>query len=107
MLFRQLFDSVSSTYTYVLASGPGREASIIDPVREKADDYVALIKAQNLKALCAVDTPTHANHVAGLGVLRHGTECTTVMGVRTQAEHVSRRTALPRLIAVSPNDGMN
>lgn len=91
MLFRQLFDSASSTYTYVLASGPGRAAAIIDPVREKVDDYLALFGALDLKLAYALDTHTHADHITALGALRDVTGCTTLMSEFTMAECVSRR----------------
>ncbi|TDU26490.1 glyoxylase-like metal-dependent hydrolase (beta-lactamase superfamily II) [Panacagrimonas perspica] len=91
MIFRQLFDSVSSTYTYVLASGPGRAAAIIDPVREKMEDYLALFSALDLQLAYALDTHTHADHITGLGALRDVTNCTTLMSEFTKAECVSRR----------------
>lgn len=89
MIFRQLFDSVSSTYTYLLASGPGREAVLIDPVKEKTADYLRLIEELDIKLVRALDTHTHADHVTALGDLRMATGCVTVMGEFTQAECVS------------------
>ena len=50
MIFRQLFDSVSSTYSYILASRKGGEALIIDPVLEKVDRYIQLLNELDLKA---------------------------------------------------------
>ena len=91
MLFRQLFDAVSSTYTYVLASGPGREAVIIDPVKEQLNQYLQLIAELNLKLVIAIDTHTHADHITALGSLRDASGCTTVMGMHTKAECVSYR----------------
>jgi glyoxylase-like metal-dependent hydrolase (beta-lactamase superfamily II) len=67
MLFRRLFDSVSSTYNYVLASRPGGEALIIDPVLEKVDRYLKLMEELDLKLVKAVDTHLHAEHITGLG----------------------------------------
>jgi sulfur dioxygenase len=93
MLFRQLFDAVSSTYTYVLASGPGREAVIIDPVKEHLSQYLQLIAELNLKLVIAIDTHTHADHITALGSLRDASGCTTVMGMHTKAECVSYRVA--------------
>jgi glyoxylase-like metal-dependent hydrolase (beta-lactamase superfamily II) len=93
MLFRQLFDAVSSTYTYVLASGPGREAVIIDPVKEHLSQYLQLIAELNLKLVIAIDTHTHADHITALGSLRDASGCTTVMGMYTKAECVSYRVA--------------
>lgn len=90
MIFRQFFDLVSSTYTYLLASGRGREALIIDPVKEQVDQYLTAIRQLDLKLVRAIDTHTHADHVTGLGDLREATGCVTVMGEYTQAECVSQ-----------------
>jgi glyoxylase-like metal-dependent hydrolase (beta-lactamase superfamily II) len=89
MLFRQLFDHESSTYTYLLASRPGGEALLLDPVLEQADAYLQLIRELDLKLVLAVDTHTHADHVTALGKLREETACVTMMGERTRAECVS------------------
>jgi sulfur dioxygenase len=91
MLFRQLFDPASSTYTYLLASGVGREAVIIDPVREQLQQYLALIGDLDLKLVTAIDTHTHADHITALGSLRESAGCVTVMGQYTKAECVSYR----------------
>ena len=93
MIFRQLFDSVSGTYTYLLASRRGGEALIIDPVLEKVDRYLQLIRELDLKLVKAVDTHLHADHVTGLGALRDRTHCITVMGEQTKADVVSMRLA--------------
>src|SRR5215470_10224758 len=89
MIFRQLFDSTSGTYTYLLASRRGGEALIIDPVIEKVERYLQLIKELDLKLVKAVDTHLHADHVTGLGALRDRTHCVTVMGEHTKADVVS------------------
>lgn len=89
MLFRQLFDSVSSTYTYLLASGAGREALIIDPVKEHLETYLTLIRDLDLRLVRAIDTHTHADHITALGDLRDATACVTVMGEFTKAHCVS------------------
>jgi sulfur dioxygenase len=91
MIFRQLFDSVSGTYTYLLASRRGGEALIIDPVLEKAERYLQLIKELDLKLVKAVDTHLHADHITGLGALRDRTQCITVMGDRSNVDVVSMR----------------
>jgi glyoxylase-like metal-dependent hydrolase (beta-lactamase superfamily II)/rhodanese-related sulfurtransferase len=93
MIFRQLFDSVSGTYSYLLASRPGGEAMIIDPVLEKVDRYLQLIRELDLKLVKAVDTHLHADHITGLGALRDRTHCITVMGENTKADIVSMRLA--------------
>ena len=93
MIFRQLFDSTSGTYTYILASRPGGEALIIDPVLEKVDRYLQLLRELDLRLVKAVDTHLHADHITGLGALRDRTHCITVMGEHTQADVVSMRVA--------------
>jgi sulfur dioxygenase len=91
MIFRQLFDSTSGTYSYLLASRRGGEALIIDPVLEKVDRYLQLVKELDLRLVKAVDTHLHADHITGLGALRDRTHCITVMGERSQADIVSMR----------------
>src|SRR5918998_761166 len=91
MIFRQLFDNVSSTYTYLLASRRGGEALIIDPVLEKVDRYLQLIGELDLKLVKAVDTHVHADHITGLGALRDRTHCITVMGDMAKVDVVSMR----------------
>jgi len=91
MIFRQLFDSVSSTYTYLLADRMGGEALIIDPVAERVDQYTKLIEELDLKLVLAVDTHIHADHVTGIGRLRETTTCATAMGEQSAAECVSVR----------------
>src|SRR6266567_4364082 len=93
MIFRQLFDQVSSTYSYLLASRPGGEALIIDPVLEKVDRYLQLVKELDLKLVKAVDTHLHADHITGLGALRDHTHCITVMGEHSKVDVVSMRIA--------------
>src|SRR6266480_2788761 len=93
MLFRQLFDSVSGTYTYLLASRPGGEALIVDPVIEKVERYLQLVKELDLRLVKAVDTHMHADHITGLGALRDRTRCITVMGEQSKADVVSMRIA--------------
>jgi glyoxylase-like metal-dependent hydrolase (beta-lactamase superfamily II)/rhodanese-related sulfurtransferase len=93
MLFRQLFDQVSGTYSYLLASRRGGEALIIDPVIEKVDRYLQLVRELDLKLVKAVDTHLHADHITGLGALRDRTHCITVMGEQSQVDVVSMRIA--------------
>ena len=89
MIFRQLFDHESSTYTYLLAGRHGREALLIDPVKERADQYVKLIGELDLKLVLAVDTHIHADHVTALGALRERTDCASAMGEMNRTECVS------------------
>jgi sulfur dioxygenase len=93
MIFRQLFDAVSGTYTYLLASRRGGEALIIDPVLEKVDRYIQLVGELELRLVKAVDTHLHADHVTGLGALRDRTYCVTVMGEQSKVDVVSMRVA--------------
>lgn len=88
MIFRQLFDPVSSTYTYLLGSRAGGEAALIDPVEEHAPMYAAIVEQLGLKLVYALDTHTHADHITALGSLREDTGCTTVMGEFSRAECV-------------------
>jgi glyoxylase-like metal-dependent hydrolase (beta-lactamase superfamily II)/rhodanese-related sulfurtransferase len=91
MIFRQLFDNVSGTYSYVLASRLGGEALILDPVLEKVDRYCQLLRELDLKLVKAVDTHLHADHVTGLGELRDRTHCMTIMGDQSKANVVAMR----------------
>jgi glyoxylase-like metal-dependent hydrolase (beta-lactamase superfamily II)/rhodanese-related sulfurtransferase len=93
MIFRQLFDGVSGTYSYLLASRRGGEAMIIDPVIEKVDRYLQLVAELDLRLVKAVDTHLHADHVTGLGALRDRTHCITVMGEQSKVDVVSMRVA--------------
>jgi sulfur dioxygenase len=91
MIFRQMFDAASSTYSYLLAGRRGGEAVIIDPVAEKADRYITLLHELDLRLVKAIDTHLHADHVTGLGVLRDRTRCITVMGEQSRVDVVSMR----------------
>ena len=91
MIFRQLFDSVSCTYTYLIASRRGGEALIIDSVLDKVDRYIQLLAELDLKLVKALDTHVHADHITGLGALRDRTRCITVMGKESGVDVVSMR----------------
>jgi len=91
MIFRQLFDSISCTYTYLLGSRSGGEALIIDPVLEKADHYLRLLRELDLTLIKAIDTHVHADHMTALGELRDKTHCVTVMGRKSEVDVVSMR----------------
>lgn len=91
MIFRQLFDSTSATYTYLLARRKGAEAVLIDPVIENVPQYLQLIEQLGVKLVFAIDTHVHADHVTGLGELRDKSGCVTIMGAQTKADCVSRR----------------
>src|ERR1700682_634438 len=91
VIFRQLFDSTSGTYTYILASRRGGEALIIDPVLEKVERYLQLVAELDLHLVKAVDPHLHADHITGLGALRDRTHCITVMGEQSGVDVVSMR----------------
>ena len=91
MIFRQLFDQTSCTYTYLLASRHGGEALIIDPVLERVDRYMQLLKELDLHLVKVVDTHVHADHITGMGELRNRTKCITVMGENSPVDVVSMR----------------
>ncbi len=93
MIFRQLFDTTSSTYTYLIASRRGGEALIIDPVLERVDRYIQLMDELDLRLIKAIDTHVHADHITGLGELRDRTRCITVMGEQSGVDVVSMRVA--------------
>ena len=91
MIFRQFFDNASSTYTYLISSGKGREALIIDPVFEKTDQYIQLLNQLELRLVKVIDTHIHADHLSGLAELRNRTKCITMMGEHAPAEVVSMK----------------
>ena len=86
MIFEQLFDIKSSTYTYIISSGKGREALIIDPVIEKTDEYIKVLKNLDLKLVKVIDTHIHADHITGLNELSKRTKCTKIMGEKSSSE---------------------
>ena len=88
MIFRQLFDKNSSTYTYLIASEKGREALIIDPVLENIDIYIKNLNELDLKLVKVIDTHIHADHITGASQLNKKTNCCTIMGEHTPAESV-------------------
>ena len=88
MIFKQVFDEKSSTYTYLIASSVGREALIIDPVLENVNKYIKLLKDHDLRLVKVIDTHIHADHVTGASKLKDLTKCSTIMGEHTPAEAV-------------------
>ena len=91
MIFEQLFDTKSSTYTYILSSGKGREALIIDPVLEHTDQYINFLNKLELKLVKVIDTHIHADHITGLNELSKRTSCTKIMGDNSKSEVVDLR----------------
>ena len=88
MLFHQLFDKNSSTYTYLIASAKGREALIIDPVLENIEQYIKLLNKLDLKLVKVIDTHIHADHITAASKLKDATNCTTIMGEHTPSDTV-------------------
>ena len=91
MIFNQLFDDKSSTYTYIISSGKGREALIIDPVIEHTKQYIKVLKDLELKLVKVIDTHIHADHISGLNELNKQTECTRIMGEESESEVIDLR----------------
>jgi glyoxylase-like metal-dependent hydrolase (beta-lactamase superfamily II) len=88
MIFKQLFDKISSTYTYLIASSKGREALIIDPVLDNVEEYIRLLSELDLKLVKVIDTHIHADHITGASKLKDQTKCITIMGNQTPADAV-------------------
>jgi len=100
MIFKQVFDTKTSTYTYLIASAKGREAVIIDPVLENVDEYIQLLKELDLKLVKVIDTHIHADHVTGASKLKQTTNCTTLMGEHTPADAVEIKVKDNELIKI-------
>ena len=99
MIFEQLFDEKSSTYTYIISSGRGREALIIDPVIENTDIYLKFMNSMDLKLVKVIDTHIHADHITGLNELHKRTNCLKIMGENSKSEVIDLR--------VKENDKIN
>ena len=91
MICEQLFDNKSSTYTYIISSGKGREALIIDPVIEHSDEYIKILKNLELKLVKVIDTHIHADHITGLNELNKRTNCARIMGEKSKSEVIDLR----------------
>ena len=100
MILRQLFDKISSTYTYLIASAKGREALIIDPVLENIEAYIGLLKELDLKLVKVIDTHIHADHITGASKLNKETNCSTIMGEHTPSEAVQIKVKNDEIIKV-------
>ena len=88
MIFKQVFDNKTSTYTYIIASAKGREAVILDPVLENVEEYIVLLKELDLRLVKVIDTHIHADHITGATKLKQVTNCITLMGEHTPADTV-------------------
>ena len=100
MLFHQLFDKNSSTYTYLIASAKGREALIIDPVLENIEQYIKLLNELDLKLVKVIDTHIHADHITAASKLKDATNCTTIMGEHTPSDTVEIKVKNDDIICV-------
>ena len=100
MIFKQVFDTKTSTYTYLIASAKGREAVIIDPVLENVGEYIQLLKELDLKLVKVIDTHIHADHVTGATKLKQATNCATLMGEHTPADAVEIKVKDNELIKI-------
>ena len=104
MIFKQVFDKKTSTYTYLIASAKGREAVIIDPVLENVNEYIQLLRDLDLKLVKVIDTHIHADHVTGASKLKQATNCVTLMGEHTPADAVEIKVKDNELINI---DGLD
>ena len=104
MIFKQLFDDISSTYTYIVSSGKGREALIIDPVIEHTHIYVDLLNNLDLRLVKVIDTHIHADHISAMAELKERTNCQTIMGEYSKSEVVSLKVKDNEKISI---DGIN
>ena len=89
MIFNQLFDTKSSTYTYIISSGRGREALIIDPVIENTNEYLKILNKLYLKLVKVIDTHIHADHISGMKELHKQTNCANIMGEKSPSEVIN------------------
>jgi sulfur dioxygenase len=87
MIFRQLFDASSSTYTYLLADEESREALLIDPVFEQASRDLALLNELGLQLKLVVDTHAHADHITAAWLLKQKTGCKIAIAAAAGAEN--------------------
>ena len=100
MIFRQFFDKISHTYTYLISSGKGREAVIIDPVVENVNQYINILNQLNLKLVKVIDTHIHADHISGIHDLVDKTGCESIMGKETPADVVSVKVSDGEIIKI-------
>lgn len=89
MIFRQLFERESSTYTYLIACPETRAAALIDTVKTEVPKYLQLLRELGLTLVYALDTHTHADHITGAGELRDLTSCQTLLGEEAHSACVS------------------
>ena len=100
MIFKQIFDKNTSTYTYIIGSRKGSEALIIDPVLENVDQYINILNTLKLKLVKVIDTHIHADHVTGASKLKKETSCTIIMGEQSPSEVVEIKIKDQELIKI-------
>ena len=100
MFFRQLFDDVTSTFTYIIGSRINGEALIIDPVLENVDEYIKVLNEMKLNLVKVIDTHIHADHVTGASKLKNKTKCITIMGENTSADTVEVKVKDEEIISI-------
>lgn len=100
MIFRQLFERESYTYTYIIGCEKTRQAVIIDSVKAQVPQYLQLLTELNVQLRYILDTHTHADHITGAGMLREATGAITLLGEQAQSACVSQPLHHEDLIAV-------
>ena len=100
MLFKQLFDNISCTFTYLIGSSENGEAVIIDPVLEKVEQYILELNRLKLSLVKVIETHTHADHFSGSSKLKSKTNCKTLMGEHTKADVVEIKVKDEEIIKV-------
>lgn len=90
MIFRQLFERESSTYTYLIACEHSRQAALIDTVNTQVPLYLQLLDELELTLAYVLDTHTHADHITGAGALREATQCATLLGEQAGSPCISQ-----------------
>ncbi len=90
MIFRQLFDPDSSTYTYIIGDADRGEAVVIDPVRENVERDLSVIGGVGMRLTCILETHVHADHVTGARALRQRTGATTAVSAHCGASGFDR-----------------
>ncbi|MGH8556213.1 MAG: MBL fold metallo-hydrolase [Methylococcales bacterium] len=91
MIFRQLFDTESCTYTYIFGNEDSNEAVFIDPVNTHIDEYIKLLDDHGLKLIYSLETHVHADHVTASGLLRQRTGAATGVSQLCGASYATRQ----------------